>query len=69
MKKVSISVGLTVNLGNYQSAKITVGFDKDLPDDFDQDKAADSLYEFVESQVLDKLNKFLGKVEAEGVLR
>lgn len=69
MKKVSVSVGLTVNLGNYQSAKITGGFDKDLPDDQDEGQAADSVYEFVENQVLDKLGKFLDKVESQGVLR
>jgi len=52
-KRIKIAISKTINLGNYESAKIEVGIERDLKDgafeDEEFDKDYDKLFDYAES--------------------
>ena len=46
-RSIKVSAGRTINLGNYNSAKIDIEYSRELADDEDPQEAIDEEYEFV----------------------
>lgn len=59
-RRISISVSKTINLGNYESAKIQVGLEADISDGVDLKKAYDQMYEEVGTVLADYENDYHG---------
>ena len=51
-RRLSVSIGKTISLGNYESMKIHCGVSVDIADDTDVDDAYNDLFEEVTGQVL-----------------
>ncbi len=64
---VRISLSLTVNLGNYQSAKVAVDIERDCSPEDEQNELK-LLYKDVEDEVIARTNQFVERVLSEGVL-
>ena len=59
--KVSVTLGYTLNLGNFQSLRIDLGVVDSKRNNEDDDQAFDRVYKFVE----DKLTEKVKEAEAE----
>jgi hypothetical protein len=55
--KVNISLGYTLNLGNFQSLRIDIGVEDSLRQDENVDAAFSRVYGFVEQKLIDKINE------------
>lgn len=55
--KVFFSMGLTINLGNYESLKIDSGVTLPVEPDDDITETADKAYKFVRKEIKEKLGK------------
>jgi len=53
-ERIKISIGRTINLGNFNSAKIEIGYERDLNPKEDIQKAINAEYEFVTELVENK---------------
>ncbi len=51
LRRISVSFGRTINLGNYESAKIQVGYETDLQEDANHDEEYNKAWEIVMEQV------------------
>jgi len=58
-RRIEISIGKTVNLGDYESIKIQVGLSQDIQDKDDLEEEFDRIYEDVEI----KLNEYCKQLE------
>jgi hypothetical protein len=52
---VTVNLGYTLNLGNFQSLRVDLGCTDFVREDEDKDAAMDRVYNFVESQVIQKV--------------
>jgi hypothetical protein len=55
--KVSWSLGYTLNTGNFQSLRIDCQVSDFVRDDESTKQASDRVYQFVENQLVEKLNE------------
>lgn len=62
--KVSVTLGYTLNLGNFQSLRLDLGVVDSRRDGETTNEAMDRVYAFVEAKLTDKINE--AKVELEG---
>jgi len=60
-RRIEISIGKTINLGDYESIKIQVGLLQDIQDKDDLEEEFDRIYEDVEI----KLNEYCEQLEKE----
>ena len=61
---VSVTLGYTLNLGNFQSLRVDIGVNDFVRNGETADSAVDRIYSFVEEKVLEKVNE--AKLELEG---
>lgn len=61
---VSVTLGYTLNLGNFQSLRVDIGVTDFVRNGENTDTAVERVYEFVESKVLEKVQE--AKTELEG---
>ncbi len=54
---VSVTLGYTLNLGNFQSLRIDLGITDFVRNGENTDQALDRVYEFVENKVIQRLKK------------
>ena len=59
--KVSVTLGYTLNLGNFQSLRLDLGVTDSKRDGENVDQAFDRVYKFVEDKLTEKINE--AKVE------
>ncbi len=52
---VTVNLGYTLNLGNFQSLRVDLGCTDFVRDDESTDQAMDRVYDFVESKVISKI--------------
>jgi hypothetical protein len=61
--KVSVTLGYTLNLGNFQSLRLDLGIIDSKRDGENIDQAFERVYKFVEDKLTSKINE--AKVELE----
>jgi hypothetical protein len=54
---VSVTLGYTLNLGNFQSLRLDLGCTDFVREDEDKDAAMERVYEFIESKVVSKIEE------------
>ncbi len=59
--KVSVTLGYTLNLGNFQSLRLDLGVTDSKRDGENVDQAFERVYKFVEDKLTEKINE--AKVE------
>jgi hypothetical protein len=52
---VTVTLGYTLNLGNFQSLRVDLGCTDFVRDDEDKESAMQRVYDFVETQVSNKI--------------
>ena len=55
--KVSVTLGYTLNLGNFQSLRLDLGIIDSKRDGENTDQAFERVYKFVEDKLTDKINE------------
>lgn len=55
--KVSVTLGYTLNLGNFQSLRLDLGVVDSRRDGENIDQAFERVYKFVEDKLTDKINE------------
>ena len=55
--KVSVTLGYTLNLGNFQSLRVDLGIVDHVRDGENTNDAMDRVYNFVESKVVEKVQE------------
>jgi hypothetical protein len=55
--KVSVTLGYTLNLGNFQSLRIDLGIEDSRKDGETIKEAFDRVYDFVEQKLTEKVNE------------
>jgi hypothetical protein len=55
--KVSVTLGYTINLGNFQSLRLDLGVVDSKRDGENTDQAFDRVYQFVENKLTEKINE------------
>lgn len=55
--KVSVTLGYTINLGNFQSLRIDLGIVDSKRDSENIDQAFDRVYKFVEDRLTEKIKE------------
>lgn len=61
--KVNVTLGYTLNLGNFQSLRIDLGIIDSRRDGETVNEAFDRVYNFVEQKLTDKINEAKSEVE------
>lgn len=54
---VSVTLGYTLNLGNFQSMRVDLGCTDFVRDGENHDEAMNRVYDFVESKVVEKIQE------------
>ena len=60
---VSVTLGYTLNLGNFQSLRLDLGCTDFVRDGEDKDAAMERIYEFIESKVVAKIEEAKKEIE------
>ena len=63
--KVNVSLGYTLNLGNFQSLRIDIGVQDSKRDGETTSDAFDRIYMFVESKLLEKVKEGSEAIEGK----
>jgi hypothetical protein len=63
--KVSVTLGYTLNLGNFQSLRIDIGVVDNRRDGETINDAAERVYEFVEAKVAEKVAEATAEIESK----
>ena len=61
--EVTVTLGYTMNLGNFQSFRIDLGCTDQVRDTENVDQAMERVYEFVENKVIAKLEEAKKEIE------
>ena len=64
-KQIEVLFGYTVNVGNYESAKISMGITRDLLEDEDFDKALSNEFAFVQEKVVQEVETLLEDLKTD----
>jgi hypothetical protein len=60
---VSVTLGYTLNLGNFQSLRIDIGITDFVRAEENTDQALDRVYDFVEKKVIEKVEEAKKELE------
>jgi hypothetical protein len=60
--KVNVTLGYTLNLGNFQSLRIDIGVEDSIRNDEHVDEAFTRVYDFVEKKLIAKVNESKAEV-------
>ena len=63
--KVSVTLGYTLYLGNFQSLRVDIGVVDSVRNEEDIDQATNRVYDFVESKVVEKVNEAKAELVTE----
>jgi len=63
--KVTVSLGYTLNLGNFQSLRIDLGIEDSKREGENTAEAFDRVYNFVESKLSEKVQEASAELEAK----
>jgi hypothetical protein len=63
--KVTVSLGYTLNLGNFQSLRIDLGIEDSKRDGENTAEAFERVYNFVESKLSEKVNEASAELEGK----
>lgn len=63
--KISVTLGYTLNLGNFQSLRVDIGVVDSVRNEEDIDQATNRVYDFVESKVVEKVNEAKAELVTE----
>jgi hypothetical protein len=63
--KVSVTLGYTLNLGNFQSLRIDIGVVDNRRDGETINDATERVYEFVEAKVAEKVAEATAEIESK----
>ena len=72
--KVRISIGTTLNLGNYNSARATIEIEQEVTNHMGVDpeelikQTAETTYMLAEQELVDKIARLVNRLEIEGFL-
>lgn len=55
--KVSVTLGYTLNLGNFQSLRVDLGVVDSVRNDENTEQAMNRVYDFIEAKVVEKVNE------------
>jgi hypothetical protein len=61
--KVSVTLGYTLNLGNFQSLRVDLGCTDSLRHDEDMDAAMERVYKFIEDKLTNKIEESKKELE------
>lgn len=61
--KVSVTLGYTLNLGNFESARLDIGVTDSKRDGENTDQAFERVYAFVEEKLQNKINEAKKAIE------
>ena len=61
--KVNVTLGYTLNLGNFQSLRLDLGVTDSRRDGENIDQAFERVYKFVEDKLAEKINEAKGELE------
>lgn len=60
---VSVTLGYTLNLGNFQSLRLDLGCTDFVREDETKDAAMDRVYEFIEAKLVNKIEEAKKELE------
>jgi hypothetical protein len=63
--KVSVTLGYTLNLGNFQSLRIDIGIVDSRRDGETINEATERVYDFVEAKVAEKVAEATAEIESK----
>ena len=63
--KVTVALGYTLNLGNFQSLRIDLGIEDSRRDGETVNDAFDRVYSFVEGRLADKVKEAASEIESK----
>jgi hypothetical protein len=63
--KVSVTLGYTLNLGNFQSLRVDLGVIDHVRENENTEQAMDRIYDFVENKVIEKVNEAKAELVTE----
>ena len=63
--KVNVTLGYTLNLGNFQSLRIDLGVVDSKRDGENITEALERVYSFVESKLVEKINESKAEIESK----
>ena len=63
--KISVTLGYTLNLGNFQSLRIDIGVTDSRRDGETINDATERVYEFVEAKVAEKVAEATAEIESK----
>jgi len=63
LTKVSVTLGYTINLGNFQSLRLDLGVVDSKRDGENTDQAFERVYKFVEDKLTEKISEAKVKLE------
>lgn len=61
--KVNVTLGYTLNLGNFQSLRIDIGVEDSLRNEEHVDDAFSRVYSFVENKLIEKISEAKDEVK------
>ena len=61
MPEIEVNFSYTVNLGNYESAKIQIGISRELIKGESKEEMIDKEFNFISDQVFDQIDKLTEK--------
>ena len=63
--KVTVGLGYTLNLGNFQSLRIDISVTDNKRDGENTNEAFERVYSFVEAKLQEKVNEAQGEIEGK----
>jgi hypothetical protein len=63
--KISVTLGYTLNLGNFQSLRIDLGITDNKRDGENTQEAFERVYSFVESKLADKVREASSEIDSK----
>jgi hypothetical protein len=63
--KVSVTLGYTLNLGNFQSLRVDLGVVDHVRNGENTNEAMDRVYDFVETKVIEKVQEAKAEITQE----
>jgi len=62
--KVSVTLGYTLNLGNFQSLRVDLGVEDDKREDEKVEEAFERVYAFVETKLAEKVKEASAEIDS-----
>ncbi len=63
MANVHVNLGFTKNLGNFESARVEVGFEDTVREDESVEQAQRRVYDVVEKELISKLRELVEEID------